>query len=137
MKIPCNKSRGTIITSTLGEKKKEQQRSLLSYIYLKYIIVISNIVNLVYVNFCEISFNRALTIHFHENSWKIATRVPPSNLCSRKLYEYHLIYIIQNFVRFYAIECEVGKSKNFWKNGKAAPLLSYIYLNRIIFYHFQ
>ena len=97
----------------------------MSYVHLKCIIVISKHAYFVLqVNFCAISFNGTQNLHFSNNSRKTVAAVPPSKLCSQKLYEYHLakyVYCVQNFVRFHALKSEIEYHKNFGKNGIAAP----------------
>ena len=71
-----------------------------------------------HINFCAISFNRTQDLYFPKTSGKTVAIAPPSKLCSQKLDKYHLaklVYCIQNFVRFYAIESEIELPQEFWK----------------------
>ena len=69
-----------------------------------------------HINFCAISFNRAQDQHFSQNFGKIVATVLPSMLCSHKLYYLaKLVYSMQNFVRFYAIESDIELPQEFWK----------------------
>ena len=96
--------------------------------HLKCLIVTSNKVYFLHINFCEVPFTRTQDLHFPKNSEKEnVTAAPPIKLCPQKLHQCHRM---QNFEWFHAIESEIDLSQKFWKKkGLQLFLLSYMYRN--------
>ena len=80
-KIPYNKSKDTIITR-VKKKKTDYQCTLLSCVYLKCIIVISNNMYLAY-KILGYFIQQKPNLYYSKNSIKIVATTPHKKLCSK------------------------------------------------------
>ena len=109
----------------------------MSNIQLKCIIVISNNVHHAYKFLCDFIQQNTRSA-LSQKLWKNCDNSTLSNLCSQKLYQYHLakyVYCMQNFARFEAVESETELSSEFWekRNSSVSYWAMYTQISPLLF----